>query len=370
VEISPARRRDRHRFVELPFRLARSVPQWRPGLRKLARDLIDPERNPFWLGRTASFFTVVTKGRVVGRIGVLGPGEIPQRPAAATFLFPDFEDDPAVVRILIECACAAAKGVGARELVGPMNPNIHHDVGIQVEGFQHRNAVFMGYQPAYYARHLEALGFETLHDFQAWSLFRDDFVPGGRIGRLAERVLRAPALRIRFGDLDRFEDEAEVLFQLYARSFADHWGFRPPTREEFHFLARELRPLLRPRMVLVAEWEGEPVGFALAVPDLYSILPVRSAGRLTPGLVLHLLRHWRRVDVVRVMIAGVLPSHRAHGIHLPLFHRITREVFALGFQGGEISWVMRSNVAMVRALESLGASPTKTYRLFRKALPA
>lgn len=364
------RRSHRALFVELPFRLARTIDAWRPGVRKYYSDLIHPRRNPFWKSRNAWFFVAIRDGQVVGRMGLLDVGNVPDRPRAAVMIMPDFIDDPDVVRALVESVSGRARARGARELVGPMNPNIHHDIGVQVSGFDEPNAIFMGYQPPYYARRLEEHGFEPLADLDAWSLYESDFLRHGRLRDLAQRVERNPSLRIRSASLERFGEELEVFHRLYAASFSAHWGFVPPTREEFSFIAGDLRLILKQQMALVAEWDGEPVGFVLGVPDLYDILPKTSHGRITPVVLLRTLRRWRRLDRVRVMIAGILPTHRHHGIHLPLFHRIAASIFDLGFRGGEISWVMRENRPMQHVLPLLGARATKTYRLYSRRLDA
>lgn len=367
-ELDVARRSDRARFVELPFRLARTIDVWRPGVRKYHSDLIHPRRNPFWRTRNAWFFVAIREGQVVGRMGVLDVGNIPDRPRAAVMIMPDFIDDPGVIRALVDAVSRRALERGATELVGPMNPNIHHDIGIQVSGFSEPNAIFMGYQPAYYARRLEDYGFEPLAELDAWSLYERDFLRHGRLRDLALRVERNPSLRIRSANLRRFGEELRVFHHLYSASFDGHWGFVPPTWEEFRFIAGDLKLILKQQMVLIAEWDGEPVGFVLGVPDLYDILPRSSHGRLTPAAVLHTLRRWPRLDRVRVMIAGVLPTHRHHGIHLPLFYRIAASIFELGFRGGEIAWVMRENHAMQHVLPLLGARATKAYRVYTRRL--
>jgi hypothetical protein len=367
VEVFPARRRDRRRFVDLPFRLAAAHGPWQPGVRRLQEDVIDPARNPYWRGRRHAFFVATRGGEAVGRIALVDGG-LADLPGTSVFAFPDFEDDAAVVDALLGAVEGRAREWGACALAGPLNPNIHHDVGIQVHGHERRNAVLMGYQPPYYQAHFERRGFQPLADFEAWSLDRETFLADGRLERAVRRVERQSALRIRPADLGRFDDELKIFFRLYAGAFAGHWGFSAPSWEEFQFLAGDLRHLLRPNMALVAEWDDEPIGFVLGIPDVYAIIPKETRGRMTPRFLLTVLRRWRRVDEARVMIAGVLPAYRRHGVHLPLFYRVARAIFALGFRGGEISWVMTGNEGMRRALTLLGAQPTKTYRVYTRPL--
>jgi hypothetical protein len=282
--------------------------------------------------------------------------------------YPDFVEETAVAERLFEAALARARDQRARELVGPLNPDIHHDVGILVRGHGQPNAILMGYQPPYYGAFFDAWGFRELAAFEAWRLTRDTFRSDGRLRQAVHRVERCRGFQLRTVDLGAFDRELALFFRLYCGAFVDHWGFTAPSWEEFHFLAGDLRYLLRGSLALVAEWHGEPVGFALGVPDVYAILPRSARGRLTPGLLAAVLARWRRVREVRVMIAGVLPPFRRHGIHLPLFYRMAEGVFALGYDGGEVSWVMSGNRPMVRALSLLGASHAKTYRVYSKDL--
>lgn len=368
VELDPARSGDRRTFVGVPFDLAASVPAWQPGLRRLHADLVNPRRNPFWRERRGSFFVCRRGGQVVGRMAVVDPGQVPGRPGAAVVAFPDFVDDESVFQALLGAVSRRAVERGAASLFGPMNPNIHHDVGVQTSGHELRNAVFMGYQPPYYTEQFERAGFERLVDFEAWDLWRDTFLEDGRLRRLVERVERKPALVVRHADLSRFDEELRLFHRLYSGAFSDHWAFAAPSWQEFEFLAADLKHVLRPQMTLVAEWEGEPVGFVLGIPDFYQILPRATSGRLTPWFAFRTWRRWRDIDEVRVMITGVLPEFRRHGIHLPLFYRVATEIFELGFRGGEISWVLTENDPMAKALPLLGARRTKTYRIYERPL--
>lgn len=365
-EVFPSNKVDRRRFVGLPFRLAEGHEPWNPGMRFLAEKLIDPTGYPPWSKRATSFLVAMRGARIVGRMAVLSPGCVRDRPDAATLAFPDFEDDAEVVDALLAAVLGRVRAWGATSLIGPFNPDLHHDVGILVEGFEHRNALFMGYQPRYYAEHFRRTGFSPLQDFHAWGLFEDLFRRDGRLLRLTERVESNPSFSIRSLELGRYDDELRLMHRLYCAAFADHWGFIPPTWEEFRFIAGDMKRILRPEMMLVAQWDDEPIGFALGVPDLNTIIPTGTGGRVTPGLIWHLVRNRRRVDEVRVMIAGVLPEHRNRGAHLPLFYRIAEAIFSLGYRGGEISWVVGDNEDMERPLELLGSIRTKTWRVYER----
>ena len=48
------------------------------------------------------------------------------------------------------------------------------------------------------------------------------------------------------------------------------------TDAEFDNLARELKPVLRPELILFAEFRGEPVGFALSLPDFNQAFVITS----------------------------------------------------------------------------------------------
>jgi hypothetical protein len=368
VQLDMRSRGDRRLFIDLPYELARSHAAWHPGFRFYWNELLDPRRNPSWQAREAAFFVVRRGSRVVARGGVLAPGAIPQHAEAATLVMPDFVNDAAASGALFDTLFAQARGYDAGELIGPMNPDIHHDIGIQVDGFAHRNAVFMGYQPSHYSEHMGAAGFKALADFEAWQLDGSLCEADPQLEALARRVERSGRLRIRAADPRRFDDELLVFHRLYSESFADHWGFVPPTWEEFTFIASDLRYVLRRGMALVAELDGEPVGFVLAVPDLYAIVPRHARGRLSPGVVARTLWRWRSLTDARIMLAGVLPAHRRLGVHLPLFWRLRSGLLDLGFSRAEISWVLQENEPMRRALPLLGARPVKTYRLYARRL--
>ena len=56
--------------------------------------------------------------------------------------------------------------------------------------------------------------------------------------------------------------------QIYNEAWEKNWGFVPFTEKEFGYMTKEMKPLLIPELVWLAEIDGKAVGFILCVPDI------------------------------------------------------------------------------------------------------
>ncbi len=156
-------------------------------------------------------------------------------------------------------------------------------------------------------------------------------------------------------------------FGVYNQAWAANWGFVPMTEAEFHYMARALKPVVKPSLVLIAEVEGQPVGFSVALPD-YNPVFKKMNGRILPFGIFHYLLGGRRLDTVRVITMGVVEEHRRRGIDILMIYHTFLNGIAAGHPRGEFSWVLEDNVMLVRAMERMGAERRKTYRIYEKAL--
>ena len=76
----------------------------------------------------------------------------------------------------------------------------------------------------------------------------------------------------------------------------------------------------------------------------------------------------KKINVLRVIIMGVNVEYHRKGIDAIFYQNIIKTGNKKHIIGGEISWVIEDNYAMVRADEKLGANIYKTYRIFDKKL--
>ncbi|HEV3409060.1 MAG TPA: GNAT family N-acetyltransferase, partial [Chthoniobacterales bacterium] len=172
--------------------------------------------------------------------------------------------------------------------------------------------------------------------------------------------------------LNDLASEGEILRRIYNEAWQDNWGFVPFTREEFDYMARELKPIAIPDLTLIAEVNGEPAGFVLVLPDIHAALRHVKNGRLTtfglPIGLAKLLYHKRRLKRMRLVALGVVPKYRRAGIAERLVLR-TIETGALErHYFGECSMTLENNILVNRFLEAIGADRYKTYRIYSRKL--
>ena len=68
--------------------------------------------------------------------------------------------------------------------------------------------------------------------------------------------------------MSNFDRELEMVQHIYESGWANNWGFVPMDRAEFAHMAKNLKQILDPRIVIIAEHEGKAIGFSLALPDI------------------------------------------------------------------------------------------------------
>ncbi|MEV4969855.1 N-acetyltransferase [Streptomyces scopuliridis] len=364
-------RSDRSAFIGFPHVLHRHEPLWVPPLRSEQRRLMDRGSHPFYEFGEVRFFLARRGGRVVGRIAAVHNPRHNLFHGSKDGFFGLFDcvDDPGAAEALFT---AAASWLRARRLVtllGPVSLSTNYECGVLTEGFDLRPAIQMPYNPPYYTGLMSSCGFTTAMELLAWEL------PATvHENRNLLRLLRSGSdrgIRIRPLELRNFAAESDLVKEIYHAAWERNWGFSPMTDREFDAMAKQLRPLLRPGLGVVAEVRGEPAGIALAVPDFAPALAAANGRLHTWGVPLglvRLLRARRGIDRVRAMVLGVREEYRGRGIELLLGMELSRAAQRLGYPVIEASWMLADNYRANRAMRLTGARVIKKYRICRRPL--
>ncbi|MFL6276740.1 MAG: N-acetyltransferase [Blastocatellia bacterium] len=375
LEVKPARAaREQKQFLDLPYRLHRHQSHWIAPLRMAQKDLLDTTRHPFYKTADVEKFLAYRGGRVVGRImAVLNRAHNEFHGERAGFFgFFEVEEDYEAAAALLDSARRWLAERGAEVMRGPVNPSTNYECGLLVEGFDLDPTLMMVWNPRYYGEFLERYGLHKAADMYAYDISASYFNVSDKLKRVAERLQTKDRIRVRAVNLKDFKREVEIVRRVYNDAWSRNWGFVPVTDEEFEHLGKDLKQLVDPRVVLIAEQEVEgreprPIGFLLAVPDLNRALK-KLRGRLLPFGLLKLLWHSRKIDTIRIITMGVIREFQSMGAGAIFLKEIYDRAPAAGFPSGEMSWVLENNLMMNRAAELIGGRRTKTYRIFEMPL--
>ena len=329
---------------------------------------MDTAKNPFYKHAAAEFFLARRNDEIVGRIAAIVNDHHNKEHNERAGFFGFFEciNDQSVADALFQAAAEWLKARGMATMRGPASPSVNDEYGLLVDGFDRSPVVLMPYNPQYYVELIEKAGFTKAKDLYAYYVNKETAITE-RLTRISEIVRKKEGLTFRSLNMKDFANEVKRLKDLYNRAWQYNWGAVPMTDEEFDALAKDLKPVVVPELVIIAEYKGTPIGFALSLPDLNIALKHNTRGYLLPGLW-RLFRYKKHIDFIRIIVLGVVPEYKNTGAGGVLFYETARRAVEHGYPHGEASWVLEDNTMMNRGAELLNAERTKTYRIYERAL--
>ena len=376
VQISPVRsRRDLARFIDVPWKLfdRRRFPAWVPPLRLTVKDALDTKNNPFYQNADRELFLATRDGQPVGRIAAIENRAHNRFHEDKVGFFGFFEcaDDQEAADALFAAAEGWLKTRGLDTMRGPMNPSTNQECGLLIEGFDVHPVFMTNWNPAYFLPLMDRAGFVKAKDLYGYwyqASGPDKLTLPPRVAALARRAVTESGVTFRDIDIGRFDTEVDVLWDIYNSAWEKNWGFVPMTRAEFVHTARDLKPLVDPRLAFVAEVEGKPAGVMVNLLDYAHAQVEIGNGRLFPFGFLKLLAARRKLKSGRMMVLGIKAEHRTRSI-LPLFiHELVRRAEAMDAVGGEASWILEDNLQMVRTMELVGAPLYRKWRIYDRPI--
>ena len=306
--------RERDAFIKFQWEIYSHDPAWVPPLIIERKAFLDRKRHPFYRHGDAGLFLARKNGKIVGRIMASDDPNYNSLHQTNTGCFGLFEsiDDEDVAAALLETAAGWLRKKGRGEIMGPIDYSTNYVCGLLIDGFQFPPTILTAHNPPYYQRLIESCGFSKAKDWYAW-WFADPAKAATRLRAMAQRFRKRWPVTIRTGNLKNIREESRRLRQIYNQAWKKNWGFVPFTEAEIEFMTHELKPLLIPEFVFIAEVGDEPAGFILCVPDINVALR-HINGRLTTfglpiGLV-KLLYFKRRTRTARLIALGVIEKYR------------------------------------------------------------
>lgn len=358
-------------FLALPHRLYATDPAWIAPLEFMKREQLSPSNHFFEHARWRAWLAY-RGGEPVGRI----TAQIDElhlqrhRDAAGYFGMLEAEQDDAVFAALFAAAESWLRGEGMRQVRGPFNLHVNEEVGLLVEGFSTPPYVLMGHALPWYGAAVEAQGYTGVKDLLAYHV-RPDFEAPRVMERLAskvsDRVVVRPVRR------KHLKEDAAIMLDIFNDAWQNNWGFVPLAEAEWLETVATLTKIMPDEYIQIAEYDGEPVAFIVALPNLNEAAR-DLRGRLLPFGWAKLL--WRlkvrHPTTARVPLMGVKlrfqHSRLGPTLAFMVIDAVRKALHARGVRDVEMGWILEDNDGMRNIIESIGGEAYKRYRIYQKEL--
>ena len=367
-------KQDKKLFLDVPFALYDKGSNWVAPLYFERFEHLDPKKNPYFQHAETQLFLAEVNGKPVGRISAQIDRLHLERYHDGTgqFGFLEATNEPEVFAALFNAAEGWLKSRGMKRVRGPFSFSINDETGLLINGFDRPPNMLMGHALPYYAKRVEEAGFSKAKDVIAYYYDDKNALPKA-LSMAYERAMKSPHIEVRPLDKKNLARDLDIILSIHSDAWSENWGFIPFTSEELKVLGDNLKILVKKEFIAIASYKGVPAAMAVTLPNINEWIDGLD-GKLLPfgwaRIVWNLFG--RPPNSVRMPLMGVRKEF--HGtlvgssLALAVIQTVRRYHIGRGTKSGELSWILEDNLPMRHMIETLGASPYKTYRVYEKAL--
>ncbi|MEM6413723.1 MAG: hypothetical protein AAF720_03605 [Pseudomonadota bacterium] len=365
----------RKAFIAVPSAIYADDPNYVAPLEFEIDARLNPKANPTLKNAQHQLWVAYKNAKPVGRISALiNPIHLDwYKDDAGHFGFIEGIDDEAVFRALLTTAENWMRERGMKKVVGPLSFSVNEETGLLIDGFDKPPVIMMPHARTWYKTHIEQCGYEKAMDTYALSYKNERQQIPERRRRFIERALNKPNIKFRQVDFSRFKEDVRLAIDIFNDAWSENWGYIPFTYEQADHMASELRPILEGHNFVIGEHDGEPVAFAIVLPNINAAIK-EFKGKLLPFNWTKLLYRLKvkGIDEARMPLMGVRKKYQGKPLGTAfayqLIHLTNEKNIDRGLRWTELSWILESNVPMLNMLHDLGGEIYKTHRVFEKSL--
>jgi len=370
MQIIPAQNKnDLQAFIDLPYCLYKDDPNWVAPLRNEQKNQFIATKNPMLDHCHYQLFLLYKDNQVIGRIAAfidqlaLGAWKKP------IGLFGSFEciDDPQAAQMLLDAARNWLRKQKMHRMRGPWS-FASQEWGLVLKGFTPPPVILAPYNPPYYNEFLKSFGLKKVKDLMVYVIDAGNgYQVPERYLTLTDKIEKRFGVSVRPVNMHKLEEDVITIMKIANQSIADNWGFYPVTEAESRAMAHDLKQIVNPKAVLIAEnKDGKPIGFAISLPDI-NLLIKDFKGNLLPLNWLKLMLGLKKINQYRMWALGVIPEYQGKAIDTLLYKK-TYEALYNPTVRVEINYVLEDNQRMNNALMRLGVKPLRRYRVYEMSI--
>lgn len=359
---------DMKSFLFFPWKIYKDDPNWVPPLVMDIKERLDKEKSPFFEHADRELFLAYRDNEIRGRIVAIideNHNKFNNEKVIFFGLYESFNDRD-IAESLLNAVSTWGKERGMTILRGPMNISMNDECAFLLEGFDSPPVIMMPYNPPYYLELMEKCGLVKAKDLYAFFMTKDHET-AEKVQGIVNEIRKKTSVTLRSIDMKNIDEEAEKIKYVYNHSWEKNWGFVPWTEEEMNHMAKKLKQLADPHIVILAEDKGKPIGFAFGLPNYNEVIK-KMNGRLTPLGIIKFLLYRRKIKSMRALVFGVLKEYRQTGVSYLLYSELEKNGKERGYEWCEMSWQLEDNEAINRFCASIGGKIYKKYRIYEKKI--
>ncbi|MCL1850477.1 MAG: N-acetyltransferase [Bacteroidetes bacterium] len=313
-----ARKKEFNVFFDFPYTLFQHNKYWTPQMLREEKTTFNPKKNPAFEFCKAKMFLAYKENKVVGRVAAIINTQVNEiwGQKRIRFGWLDFIEDKEVAQLLLKAVEEWGKTEGMTEMVGPQGFCNMDRAGMIVYGFDVEMPGTCYYNPEYYPRILEELGFQKEVDTIQYELPAMQPVPEKilKINNLIKEKYKLKVLE-RISKKELAKRYGVKFFQTLNKSYTGLFGFVPLTEKQIHYYLKQYFPFLHLKMLcFIVDENDDIVGFGISFPSLSKALK-KCKGKLFPFGWFYLLRALKNYEKIDLLLTGVTPEWQNKGVH-------------------------------------------------------
>ena len=360
-------------FLSVTRHIYQDSKQYVPDLRKDVRELFDPKKNPGLEFSDVQPFVAYQEERPVGRIvGIVNRKANRQwHTRNVRFSMIEFVDDEAVSAALLKAVEDWGRTHGMEKIHGPLGITDFDKEGMLVEDFHLTGSVNTIYNPEYYPRHMEALGFSKEVDWVQIRIQIPQDVPAKYV-RVANYVREQLGLKvIKLNDHQVYEEGyGKKVFELLNTAYKPIFGFSElSARQVDRYLHKYLAVIDKQLIPVIVNDKQEVVGVAISMGSISKAVQ-KANGNLLPFGWYHLLRvmKWKREDNAEMLLIAVRPDLQGMGVNTLFFTDLIPIFNQYGFKWAETGPQLEYNMHELTQWKPLNPQLVKRRRCYTKQI--
>jgi len=327
--------------------------------------------NLFFKHADMRFFLAEKDSRIVGRCNAFVNHNHNKHWNDKVGFFGQFEsiEDIEVVNALLSSAEAWLKTKGMAILRGPQNLPVNDATpGFLTDGFDTRPVMYYHYNKPYYADLVKRSGFKPVKKVFSWEVPPSNSMEEKLI-RVAQKVIDRYDVKIESWGERPLKKRQQEMFEIYNEAWNDNYGFVPFTREEFYHIVQEMQLIMDKGLFIFLYIKGEPAAFFGGVPNVSErMIPLRGCRRCELLRAAKMLLTKNRIKGFRLGYLGVKRKFRHLGLDGVMLWKQKLYAQEKGYDYCDMGWVLEDNKMTIRLIKMMGATLSKTYTIFEKAI--